>query len=274
MNERPIKRALVLSGGSVLGAYQIGAVRELCKKYKYDIICGVSVGAMNAAYMAMFTQENLPVGIQRLEAMWSSLEEVDVYKSWCCGMLSGLWKNSFRNSEPLKRFIFRNLKEDMIRNSGIELRIGMCDIQNGKYKVINQNDENLKKSVYASAAYPAMFSPMEIDGSVYVDGGIRNITPIKSAIDSGATHIDVVMTHPINVGFQNVRGANAIDIARRSIEIMMNEIMNNDIEVCSKNVHIQVIRPAAELSDDSFNFDKELIKQYIWRGSEDAKRII
>lgn len=45
-------RAIVLSGGGALGAYQIGVWKALRKMHiKYDIITGTSVGAINGAMM-------------------------------------------------------------------------------------------------------------------------------------------------------------------------------------------------------------------------------
>ena len=44
--------AVVLSGGGAAGAYQIGVWKALRKiGYKYDIVCGTSVGAINACLM-------------------------------------------------------------------------------------------------------------------------------------------------------------------------------------------------------------------------------
>ena len=44
-------RALVLSGGGVKGAFQVGALMHSMGDLgrDYDIVCGVSVGALNAA---------------------------------------------------------------------------------------------------------------------------------------------------------------------------------------------------------------------------------
>ena len=56
------QRALVLQGGGALGAYEVGVLKVLCKKFLessgnntenrplFDIIAGSSIGAMNAAY--------------------------------------------------------------------------------------------------------------------------------------------------------------------------------------------------------------------------------
>ena len=51
-NNRP-RRALVLSGGSIKGAFQAGAVCELLRRgFVPDAIYGISVGALNGAFLA------------------------------------------------------------------------------------------------------------------------------------------------------------------------------------------------------------------------------
>ncbi|EDM78022.1 hypothetical protein PPSIR1_23434 [Plesiocystis pacifica SIR-1] len=60
-------KALVLSGGGAKGAFEAGAVAELWKTgYRPDIICGVSVGAVNAIKLA----EGAPDSAEQLVAMW------------------------------------------------------------------------------------------------------------------------------------------------------------------------------------------------------------
>jgi NTE family protein len=46
------KKALVLSGGSVKGAFQAGAIKALIEKgYTFDKIYGISVGSLNGTFM-------------------------------------------------------------------------------------------------------------------------------------------------------------------------------------------------------------------------------
>jgi len=57
-------KALVLSGGGAHGAYEAGVASALLQREKYDVICGVSIGAINAALIAAGTVENA------LERFW------------------------------------------------------------------------------------------------------------------------------------------------------------------------------------------------------------
>lgn len=50
--------------------------------------------------------------------------------------------------------------------------------------------------VLASAAIPALFHPIPVNGRWYTDGGVRLNVPLKPAVDLGATHLAIVATHP------------------------------------------------------------------------------
>lgn len=45
-------KALVLSGGGAQGAYEAGVASALLERERFDVICGVSIGAINAALIA------------------------------------------------------------------------------------------------------------------------------------------------------------------------------------------------------------------------------
>jgi len=49
------------------------------------------------------------------------------------------------------------------------------------------------EAVLASAAIPAIFPPIVIDGDLLVDGGVMNNVPISRAIAAGATRIYVLL---------------------------------------------------------------------------------
>lgn len=74
------RRALVFSGGGARGAYEAGFVRYLCDDLpeklghqpKIDILCGTSVGAIHACYMAGTAHLGAGRG-QRLVDVWQSM---------------------------------------------------------------------------------------------------------------------------------------------------------------------------------------------------------
>ncbi len=77
---RPPRRALVFSGGGARGAYEAGVVHYLLKELprrlghpvRFDILCGTSVGAIHACYMAATAHEGPERG-SRLVDFWKSM---------------------------------------------------------------------------------------------------------------------------------------------------------------------------------------------------------
>ncbi|HZH02813.1 MAG TPA: patatin-like phospholipase family protein, partial [Myxococcaceae bacterium] len=79
--------ALVLSGGGARGAYEAGVIRYLREelpisvraRVRFDLLCGTSVGAINACFLA--ATADVPEGQgAALTAMWSELSLEKVYK--------------------------------------------------------------------------------------------------------------------------------------------------------------------------------------------------
>ncbi len=68
------KTALVLSGGGAKGAFQVAAEKYAREEhgYHWDIIAGVSVGALNGAMLAMEK-------FDQLDQLWKTLSNRCVY---------------------------------------------------------------------------------------------------------------------------------------------------------------------------------------------------
>lgn len=74
--------ALVLTGGGARGAYQVGLLRFLARRYpnvRFRIICGVSAGAVNAVYMAQH-HGTFPQSVDELSGLWQELLPDQVFR--------------------------------------------------------------------------------------------------------------------------------------------------------------------------------------------------
>ena len=72
-------RALVLSGGGAKGAYEVGALKWLFKDVDrsgapFDVVCGTSAGAINAAFAACGTYN----AIERNEQLWREMPSANI----------------------------------------------------------------------------------------------------------------------------------------------------------------------------------------------------
>jgi NTE family protein len=83
----PVKRAVVLSGGGARGAYEAGALQfildELPRRHgiepKFEIVCGTSVGAIHAAFVAATADTGRGRG-PRLVKIWEDLNVDEVFR--------------------------------------------------------------------------------------------------------------------------------------------------------------------------------------------------
>ncbi|MEM1410135.1 MAG: patatin-like phospholipase family protein, partial [Pseudomonadota bacterium] len=73
---------LVLSGGGARGAYQVGVISALAEGYKgpipFDVITGVSVGAINAVVLAEGA-DDFAAAADKLERLWRGLHCHDIF---------------------------------------------------------------------------------------------------------------------------------------------------------------------------------------------------
>lgn len=230
-------RALVLSGGGALGAYEVGVLRRLTEQGRsWDVIAGVSVGAINAALMAQFKPSEQARGAVVLEDFWSAIRgNNDIYKSQLMGPAALLWSRSVYDTGPLLDLIRTRLDLSAIQASGVRLIVGATSLDTGEYRAVESTSPRFDLWILASATFPLAFPPVEIDGQLWVDGGIRNVTPIADVAGiEGVTEIDVVMTGPASADHRRVsrdRLRTGLAVGARCAEIMANEIFVTDLDL-------------------------------------------
>jgi NTE family protein len=74
--------ALVMGGGGARGAYQVGLLRHLARRYpnlRLPILTGVSAGAVNVAYLAQHTG-TFSAAVTALERLWRALSPDQVFR--------------------------------------------------------------------------------------------------------------------------------------------------------------------------------------------------
>jgi NTE family protein len=265
-------RALVLSGGGSKGPFHVGFCKHMIGELKthYDILCGISVGGLVASFLAQYKRGQEELAAQELTDQFLPIRNENVWKSWFLfGKLAGLWKSSFLNSSPLESLIFTRLDINRIRASRKKLRIGAVSLTQGTYHIFDETYPDLPAAVLASAIYPGFLSPTYINNEWWVDGGIQQVTPIKAAIDAGATEIDVVVTAPSSPTFGFEHDPETVDVILRALDLMTHRLTWVDIQYAQRinelvragalpskrEVKIRVAAPLQELNRDPLHFD-------------------
>ncbi len=231
-----MKTALVLSGGGAKGAFQAGALEVLAEHgVAYQSIAGVSVGALNGV---MVSAQRLP----RLMEIWKTIREDEVYtkRSFLqLGLQFLLYRIGIRqppksvySNEPLKQLLQKEFRDIEMQ---IPITIGRVNLETGMYiSDIDPNSPDFASEVTASTAIPVIWEPVKIRNGLFVDGGIRNTTPLKEVVIDTPGRIIVITNAPLD-NFKEQRNLEDIlDIAERSLDILMNEIFVEDIKKCIK----------------------------------------
>jgi NTE family protein len=280
-------RALVLSGGGSKGAYQAGALKYILGELSvvYDVFCGVSVGAINCSFLSMFHGGEEAKSGNLLADLWNQLDNSKIYKRWFpFGRWHALWNKSFFDSSPLHTLLKSHIDLDKIRASGKKVNVGTVSLSSGKYTIFDQSSDHFIEAVIASASFPGMLTPVKFLGQLWTDGGVKEISPIKKAMEMGADEIDVIITSPQTRIKHFIENPTTVDILKRSIDLSTDKIMANDIEKIQmhntlaeagladyKYVKLNILRPDYNLIEDLLDFRPEKIKEMMEKGYKDAK---
>ncbi len=292
-------RGLVMSGGGSKGAFTLGVLVELAKTDKdYEFVSGVSVGALQAGMISQFPVGELDKAVAGLDDVWLGLKgDKDIYKRWIWGKLAGLInKDAFYNSKALQKIIQDHVKDIDACASGREVRIGCCSYGKGQYWEARQDTPDLWKWVAASSGLEPFLLGMWIDEDLWMDGGYRCVTPLKSAVTAGCDEIDVIITGPPITQEQDPHDnwlgtkRNAYHVGMRCVDLMSSEVYLRDVQYAEainslvdaghpsvagkKHIKLRLFVPDHTLGGGSLNFSPELVRERRAHGIEVAQRVI
>ena len=188
--EPPALDFLVLSGGGDFGSFGVGVLNgwgdvegELARP-SFDCVTGVSTGALIAPFAFLGDDESY----RQIYSLYTEPKD-----DWVV-VRSVLffwwpWRDSFTDTKGLRRDLEAQLTPDKIRKLAASdqdhrlLAIGTTNLDLGVMRgwdLVRQASLQIEQGrdftkiydiLMASAAIPGAFPPVEIDGSLYVDGG-------------------------------------------------------------------------------------------------------
>jgi len=194
--------ALAMSGGGSKGSYEAGVLYGLYhsdthaskNKYAYDVVTGVSAGAINTAAAAMFAPDDVENFVNYLTNKWQELKEDNVWVPWKpAGIITGLLdKSGALDDSPLYTFI-QSVWEELGGKVKRKITVSCVDASSGAYHTFNETSTDPIKGVVSSASIPLVF-PHQIWGPntydnpsdkdlVCMDGGTVYNTNLVSAVE-------------------------------------------------------------------------------------------
>lgn len=156
---------LALSGGGSKGFAHLGVFQALDELgIKPDVIAGTSAGALAGV---LYADGHAPHEI----ATFFQGKEFRDFAAFSIPQ-GGLFKSGKFHS-----FLKRHLRARNFEDLKLPLRVVATNIEYGVSTVFDSGP--LIPAVVASCSYPVVFTPVEIDGAHYVDGGVFKNFPVS-----------------------------------------------------------------------------------------------
>jgi NTE family protein len=234
----PGRVALVLAGGAARGAYEVGVLkyivrdvaRAIGRPIRFDVLCGTSVGAINACAMAANADDPV-AGADLLETQWTTLRLQQVVRPSprelfaLFGDVVGRARSDPRPGDQRRGGLidprgiesivhtsirFERIPQRLASGALAALTVSTTDVATGKTVIFVQRAEgglpvwSRDPSIQvrpatigpdhalASAAIPMLFPAVRIDDAFYCDGGLRQNIPLSPARRLGAEGLVVV----------------------------------------------------------------------------------
>jgi len=169
MNKDLGKTAVALSGGGALGLAHIGVLKAMEELgIRPAVLAGTSAGALIGAFYA----RGIPVS--EIEKLALSIDRVGTLRLLNPSIPRGGLLD-MRNIEQL--FQMHLGKETRIEDLSIPFIAVTVDFQTGDILYVNRG--NLVDAVLASIAIPGVFKPVDANGTLLVDGGLRDNLPLR-----------------------------------------------------------------------------------------------
>jgi predicted acylesterase/phospholipase RssA len=104
----------------------------------------------------------------------------------------------------------------------------------------------------ASAAIPGVFGPYELGAEHYVDGGVREIVPVRAAVQLGATEVIAIVASTQNLPRAGYKGSQnfAANLLSSLTDITLKEVVDDDLsDPRIGNVKVTSIIPSFDVHD-------------------------
>jgi NTE family protein len=209
---------LVLQGGGALGAYHIGVYQALHEHgFEPDWLCGISIGAINAAILAGNPPEQR---LAQLEAFWQAISWPELLPQSANNTVQSFWNalsnaqalafgqpgffaprpinpffapsgtpatESFYDTTPLRQTLLDHADFARInRDDGPRLSVGVTDVEVGALSFFDSRTTPGglgPEHIIASGSLPPGFAATEIGGRFYWDGACVSNTPLEAVLE-------------------------------------------------------------------------------------------
>jgi NTE family protein len=201
-----------------------------------EVVIGCSVGALNAAGLAA---DPTLGGVRKLREIWLNL---DADELWPAGRISGLWMlgrkgQAIQPNTGLRHLVERTLPYRRLEDAVVPVHVNATSLETGRGHWFTSGPA--VDAILASAALPAVFPPVVVNGEAYIDGGVVDNVPISRALALGAERIYVL--HVGNFARPRQLPRRPIDVLLQSFSISRNHRFFADTDDPPSDVDLVVL---------------------------------
>ena len=184
---------LLIEGGSSRGAYSYGmaiAIEQLGLLPMFDAVYGSSAGALNGAWLLCGRAES------SMHAWWHPIIMRTTINPWRALRGRPVVDTRFLVHTVYTEIMPMGFQE--ILDSAVEFHPTATDALTGQAADLHdriRDRSSLQAALRASASMPLLAGePIEIDGRAFVDAGVSEALPVRTAVAQQATHIVALRT--------------------------------------------------------------------------------
>lgn len=220
-----MKVGVVLSGGGIRGIAHIGFLKALEElKVEIDNFSGASSGSLIATLACAGYSADDILSIAKKHQIFSLIKP-----KWPNLGLTALDKIP----EVLKEYI----SEDSFEALQKPLAVSISGMTSGKYLI--KHEGPLFQVIQASCSIPILFKPVEIEGELYVDGGLMNNLPAQYFRNRSDVMFGVNLVPGAEIAKDKIKGL--FQIAVRTFELAISNNAKEGESLCDI-----IIQPSRE----------------------------
>ncbi|HXU81142.1 MAG TPA: patatin-like phospholipase family protein, partial [Polyangia bacterium] len=224
-------------GGGSKGAFAVGAIEVLRQQgITFDLVTGTSTGALIAPMVAT---DEIPL----LRTIYSSVRTENILLRRA-GVVDVLAADSIFDTAPLRALVETHITDaryQRILGSRTEVELCTTNLQTGDVEYFNPRRSGpgggalpvdaFQRAILASASQPVLMPAVRVRGTdQYVDGGVREVTPLRRALDLGATTIYAIALSPEREDRQDREYLSVVDTLLRALDLLLTEVSVGDLD--------------------------------------------
>jgi predicted acylesterase/phospholipase RssA len=291
-------RGLVLIGGGALGAFEAGVVSALWQRgERFDIVCGSSIGAINASFIA---QDK----INELVSLWKTIgtreppvidyidsakhllafisfaetlhnpaqfliKALPLYRLWAQigSKVALLQLQGFVKPDALEEIVRANLDYNALKRSLIitatNLTFGTSD---AFYQFVGDNSSETEKAFLEARSGQSIYPISKDNFAVAVRSsasipGAFGPSPMNLGVKGNKEYVDggVANNAPLSLVADAQATENMLEIGLASFVVMQHRILEMDMNYVNSRpgINVRYVRPAESLPLGVLDFDKQ-----------------